>query len=292
MYYFFYGLLYFLSLFPLRILYVLSDFIYVIIYHVAGYRKKVVMRNLSIAFPEKTIRERKDIAKKFYRNFADFFVETIKLFTAGDDFIKAHFVADYSIFNQLHAQGKKCQVHLGHNFNWEIAYHSIASSIVQNPLGVYMPLSNKSFDRIFRKLRSKRGGHLVPATGMREGLFPFRNTPYVLLLVADQSPPSPQRSLWVHFFGRPTPFVAGPENGARAGNLPVIFSYFEKKKRGYYEGHFVLATEDPASLPKGELTRMYARFLEDKMQQQPPIWLWSHRRWKWEYRAEFGEVYQ
>ena len=74
--------------------------------------------------------------------------------------------------------------------------------------------------------------------------------------------------------------------------IDYFSSYFEKKKRGYYEGHFVLATEEPASLPKGELTRMYAQFLEDKMKQQPSIWLWSHRRWKWEYRAEFGEIYQ
>lgn len=291
MYYVVYGLLYGLSLLPLKVLYLLSDFLYFVIYYVAGYRKKVVMHNLAIAFPQKSEAERMIIAKKFYRNFTDFFIETIKLFSAGDDFIDKHYKADYSLFHQIDKQGKKCQVHLGHNFNWEIGYQSIVSHIRQKPLGVYMPLSSKIFERIFKKLRSKRGGFLLPATDMRRAILPFRSEPYALLLVADQSPPSPQSGIWVNFFGRPTAFVRGPENGAKAGDLPVIFCYVTKVKRGYYQGHFLLAEENPATLEKGELTKRYARFLEEKMNEQPENWLWSHRRWKHDWKPEHGEVH-
>ena len=98
MYYVVYGFLYALSLLPLRVLYLLSDFFYFIIYHVAGYRKNVVMHNLAIAFPEKTETERKAIAKKFYRNFTDFLVETIKLFSANNSFLNKRFIADYTAF--------------------------------------------------------------------------------------------------------------------------------------------------------------------------------------------------
>ncbi|MGN6164328.1 MAG: lysophospholipid acyltransferase family protein [Flavisolibacter sp.] len=292
MYYVVYGFLYVLSLLPLRILYLLSDFFYFIVYHVAGYRKEVVMHNLAIAFPEKTATERKTIAKKFYRNFTDFFVETIKLFSASSSFLNKRFVSDYSAFHKIKEQGKRCQVHLGHNFNWELGNLAAVPHIPFRTLGVYMPLSNKTFDRIFRKLRAKGGAHLLPATDMRNAMLPFRSESYALLLVADQSPPSPQSGIWVDFFGKPTAFVRGPENGARSGDLPVIFCYITKIKRGYYKGYFELAEENPAVLPKGELTKKYARFLEEKMREQPENWLWSHRRWKWDWKEEYGEVYQ
>jgi Kdo2-lipid IVA lauroyltransferase/acyltransferase len=292
MYYIVYGLLYGLSLLPLRILYLFSDFLYFLIYHVAGYRKKVVMQNLAIAFPQKTEAERKAIAKKFYRNFTDFFVETIKLFSAGDAYLSKRFVADYSAFDTIKEQGKKCQVHLGHNFHWELGYLASVPKIPFKTLGVYMPLSNKTFDRIFRKLRTRKGGYLLPATDIRRAILPYRHESYALLLVADQSPPSPQNGIWVNFFGRPTAFVRGPENGARSGDLPVIFCYVTRLKRGYYRGHFILSEENPAALEKGELTKKYALFLEEKMKEQPENWLWSHRRWKWEWKPEYGKIYQ
>lgn len=281
-----------MSLFPLRILYLFSDAFYFIIYYVAGYRKQVVMQNLAIAFPHKTETERKTIARKFYRNLTDFFAETVKLFSAGDRFLNKRFVADYSAFDTIKKQGEKCQVHLGHNFNWELGYLAAVPNIPFKSLGVYMPLSNKTFERIFIKLRNRSGGYLLPATDMRKALLPFRHESYALLLVADQSPPFPQNGIWVNFFGRPTPFVRGPENGARGGNLPVIFCHITKLKRGYYKGCFELAEENPAALAKGELTKRYARFLEEKMKEQPENWLWSHKRWKWDWKPEYGKVYQ
>jgi KDO2-lipid IV(A) lauroyltransferase len=291
MYYVVYGIFYLLSLLPLRVLYLLTDFCYAIIYYVAGYRKEVVMQNLAIAFPEKTIEERKRIAKQFYRNFTDFFAETIKIFSASDAFLHKHFVPDLRVFERLKEEGKKCQVHLGHNFNWELGYLACVSQINLRVLGVYMPLSSSVFERLFVKLRTRKGGTLLPATNMRNALLPYRTEPYALLLVADQSPPYPQNGIWVNFFGRPTPFVRGPENGARIGNLPVVFCHVKKIKRGHYKGYFDLAVENPGSLPKGELTKMYARFLEEKMREQPENWLWSHRRWKWDWKEEYGPIY-
>jgi len=286
-----YGFLFFLSLLPLPVLYLISDFFYFIIYYVTGYRKKVVMQNLTIAFPEKSDEERKRIARRFYRNFTDFFVETIKLFSASDRFLEKRFIGDFSAFEKVKQQGKKCQVHLGHNFNWELGYLASLPHIKLTALGVYMPLSNKTFERIFRKLRTKKGGYLLPATNLRQAILPFRNEPYALLLVADQSPPYPENGIWVNFFNRPTPFVRGPENGARASDLPVIFCHVTKPKRGYYIGHFTLAEENPAALAKGELTKKYARFLEEKMKEHPDIWLWTHRRWKWDWKPEYGKIY-
>lgn len=65
MYKIIYGIFYLISPLPWRVMYLISDCIAFILYHVIEYRKKVVMDNLKIAFPEITERERLGIAKKF-----------------------------------------------------------------------------------------------------------------------------------------------------------------------------------------------------------------------------------
>ena len=284
-----YGLLYLLSLLPLKVLFLFSDLAYGVLYYLVGYRKKVVFSNLAIAFPHKSEEERKRIAKQFYRNFTDNFIETIKLLSADAAYINKHFAADYSVFEQVYRQGTKSQIHTGHNFNWELANLAIAANIPQKMLTVYMPIESGVFERLFLKLRTVTGAAMLPATKIRSAILPWRHTQYVLGLVADQSPADPRNAYWVDFFGRPTPFLRAPENGARVANLPVIFCYFTKKKRGYYEGYFEIVESQPTSLPKGQLTKKYANYLEAFICQNPSMYLWSHRRWKWEWQESFGE---
>jgi KDO2-lipid IV(A) lauroyltransferase len=290
MYYVVYGLLYLLSLLPLRVLYLVSDFACLIIYYVAGYRKNVVFHNLSIAFPDKTEQERKQIAKKFYRNFTDNFIETMKLISAGKKFITKHYTCDTKLFEELYQQGKRCQIHLGHNFNWEIANLAMAFYTPYILLGVYMPINNKAIDRLFKKVRSKTGTVLLPATEMRTAMLPWRDRQYLLALVADQNPGVPSKGYWLNFFGRPTPFVVGPEKGARTNNTAVVFIHFTKSKRGYYEAHPELAASEPNTLPEKELTKVYIQYLERVIKANPEMWLWSHRRWKHEWKPEYGEI--
>ena len=73
-YYLLLGLLYPLALLPLSVLYVLADCLYVLIYHVVRYRRRLVEANLAACFPDKTEAERKAVCRQFYRNFADYIV--------------------------------------------------------------------------------------------------------------------------------------------------------------------------------------------------------------------------
>jgi len=290
MYYIVYGALYLVSLLPLKVLYLVSDFAYLILYYVVGYRRKVVMKNLAQAFPAKTGEERLQIAKKFYRNFTDSFIETIKLLSAGKKFVREHFKGDFSVFEYLYAKGRKCQIHSSHNFNWEYANLGIPLNIPHTLLTVYMPIKNKIFERIFKKFRSKTGAVLLPATNMRTAIIPYRNTVYALALVADQNPGDPKNALWFDFLGKPAPFVRAPESGARRGNIPVVFCHFLKEKRGFYNVCFSLASENPADTKPGELTKRYVDYLENVIRANPEVWLWSHRRWKWDWKESYGEV--
>ncbi|MBN9379362.1 MAG: lipid A biosynthesis acyltransferase [Chitinophagaceae bacterium] len=288
MYYFFYGLLYLVSLLPMRILYMVADGIYGLVYYVFGYRKKVVMANLQRAFPEKTNAERTRIAKKFYRNLIDSFIEVIKLLSASRRFLKKRFTMDTSVLHELYKTGASCQVHLGHTFNWEWGQLVLTDLTDYKIMVVYQPITNKFFEKLFYRLRTRSGNVFLPATNMREAIQPHLNSQYLLALVADQAPSNPATAWWLDFFGHPTPFVNGPEKGARNCGLPVVFAYIEKPRRGYYHATLTLGCREASCLSEGELTHNYVRFLEDVIRRNPDMWLWSHRRWKHTWKNDYA----
>lgn len=290
MYYLLYGLLYVLSLLPLRVLYLISNFIFFIVYHVTGYRKMVVMQNLTLAFPQKSETEKITIAKQFYLNFTDTLIETIKLVSASNNYIKKHLTGDFKLIDELYHKGKKVQLHLGHNFNWELGLMALPLYTPFQTLAVYMPINNKAIDRLFLKIRSGTGARMLPATKINLAFLPFRNDQYLMALVADQNPGIPSRGYWVNFFGKATPFVKGPEKNARANNTAVVFAHMTKPRRGYYEVSMTLACENALSMSVTELTANYIEYLEKVITAHPEMWLWSHRRWKHEWKPEYGEV--
>jgi KDO2-lipid IV(A) lauroyltransferase len=274
------------------LLYPLSDVLALLLYYVIGYRRKVTRTNLRLSFPEKTEKEIARIEKKFYRNFVDSFIETIKLLSASHAYIKQHFVIDNpEVLDNFYDQGRKCQLHLGHTFNWEVA--NVAMPLISRyPFIVaYMPVENKIFDRLFLHLRGRTGSILLPSTRMQRAIIPYRNTQYLLTLVADQAPANSEQSYWLNFFGRPTSFLRGPERGARIADIPAVFVKFYKSRRGHYRAFLTTLSDHPAGLPEGELTRRYCRMLEDAIREHPDLWLWSHRRWKAVWKEEFRNMW-
>lgn len=290
MYYIVYGLLWLFSLLPLRVLYLFSDFVYGLVFYIFRYRRDVVMNNLMTVFPEKTDAERKKIAKKFYHNLIDTFIESIKMISTPKKFYLRHFSGNWEVVNELKSTGRSVQIHAGHNFNWEWA-NAAGSQLFNMPfVGVYMPITNKILNRLFIHLRSRYGTLLVRATHMKEDFMPYRNMQYILGLAVDQNPGEPANAWWLQFFGRPTPFVRGPAKNAILNNTAVVFAFIHKIKRGYYEIVFSVAERDPANLNEKELTSKFVKYLEEVIRSYPDMWLWSHRRWKHKWKEEYGPV--
>jgi KDO2-lipid IV(A) lauroyltransferase len=290
MYYVVYGLLWLVSLLPLRVLYILSDGIYAIMFYVVKYRRDIVDKNLLIAFPEKTDKERLRISKNFYHNLVDTFIETLKMISASPAFFEKHFKGNWEVINQVKPTGRRLQLHLGHNFNWEWANAAAATKLDYPYVGAYMPMKNKTFNRLFYNLRSKYGTLLVSATNMREDMLPHRNTQYMLALVADQNPGHPGSGLWFNFFGKPAPFLSKPAKNAIANECALAFAFIHKVKRGYYEVIFELVEDNAAESTVEEITLKFKRYMEKVIRTYPDMWLWSHRRWKHEWKEEYGPI--
>lgn len=283
MYYIIFPLFYLLSLLPWRVLYFISDGVYGLIYYVFGYRKKVVMHNLSIAFPEKTEAERVRIAKDFYHNFIDTFIETIKLISVSEKEFDKRFTSNIEVINALYDTGKNAQMFTGHFFNWEFANLGFAKNAKFPLVLVYLPLGNKAFNKIIVDIRERYGSIMLSATEFKHKFKEMVHGRYALGLAADQNPGSPENAFWIPFFNRLTPFVPGPEKGAKRDDMACAFGHFYKVKRGYYHFEFEVITLTPNEFAPGKLTEKYVACLEKAIRKQPANYLWSHRRWKFTF---------
>jgi KDO2-lipid IV(A) lauroyltransferase len=73
-------------------------------------------------------------------------------------------------------------------------------------------------------------------------------------------------------------------------NTAVVYVGFERVKRGYYRFHLTPITENAIDFTPEQLTLRYKNELEKAIRQQPANYLWSHRRWRHEWKEEYGEV--
>ena len=235
--------------------------------------------------------EKKVIAKQFYLYFWDNWIEALKLLSISEKAIRARVTANLEALEAVYKSGRSCHILLGHQFNWEWGNALVTLQSQYTLLAAYSPLSNKIFDRLFIYLRKRFGTALLPFNDMRRAMLPFRHKQFALALMADQSPPLPAKSYWLNFFNTPTAFLKGPERGARLGNMPVIFVSLSKPRRGYYHLEMSLLTDDAGQMTEGELTQKYVQQLEANIRRNPALYLWSHNRWKHEWKPDYQKAW-
>ena len=291
MYYIVYPLLYLVSLLPFFILYFISDFIAFLLYSIIRYRKKVVMSNLAIAFPEKSEAERIKIAKKFYQYFTDTFIESLKFISISKKELLKRSTGSFDLINNLIDKGHNINLMAGHQFNWEFANLLYSFKLKIPFVGIYMPVENKILNKIFLDVRGRYGTILISAPDFKNKRHDVFKEQYLLALAADQNPGNPSSAYWLNFFGRPTPFASGPEKGAIKNNAAVVYVGFNKVKRGYYNFTATLLTEQSAHTKTGELTCLYRDILEKTIHQDPANYLWSHRRFRFEWKEEYKDLW-
>ena len=280
-FYLYYPLLKLLSLMPLSVFYVFSDGIYVLLYHIVGYRKKVVYHNLKLSFPEKSEHEITLIQKEFYTHLADLFVEIIKSFSISREEITERLDVSNYIYEEFGENIPAISL-LGHTGNWEWA--GLGGCVIQ-PFKlhiVYHQLSNPEFDKLMYKTRSRFGAELSKMEDTLRSMIRLRNVPHTTCLVADQNPP-PENAYWIDFLNRKTAFFRGPFKLAHKFKQPCYYLGMEKVKRGYYKMKPVLITSKDREMTEDELMEAYVRALENDIKANPAYWLWSHRRWKHKY---------
>lgn len=282
-FYLFYISTFLLSLLPLRVLFVLSDISYLIIYYLARYRRKTVAFNLKNSFPQKSPKELKRIEKKFYKHFCDLFFETLYLLHAPKKrALKMCKFKNIEILQNYYPKGKSLIIATGHYSNWEIL-NVFGHYLEHKVLGVYKPLENKRMEKLITDFRERYGAIAVPMQDSFRTVISYhqQNKLFFLGLISDQTPAKPEIKHWVTFLNQDTPVFMGVEKIAIKTNQPVFFCNLRKVSRGRYEVEIDLLCENPKDTKPFEITDMQVRALEKLIHEAPEYWLWSHRRWKY-----------
>ena len=277
-----------LSKLPFSALYLLSDALYLLIYYVFGYRKKVVFKNLRNSFPEKTELEIQQIAKKFYRYFPDLIVEAIKMADISEqEVIKRIELLNPEEVYQHFDKGKAVIGVTAHYGNWELGIFRL-SLMTKNPrLIIYKPLNNKAFDEVYNGIRTRFGATMVPMKQILRHIVRLRNTPHISMFVADQTPVYQDSDYFMPFLNQEALVYTGTERIAKMTNNPVVYCHIgRKEKRGHYYCKFTTLVENPAEHAEHEITHIHNRFTEKMIRENPPYWLWTHNRWKRQRRNQ------
>lgn len=284
LYYLWYSPLWLLSKLPFWVLYRISDFLYPVIYLV-GYRKKIILNNLKMAFPDNSHRWRMQILRKFYRHLCDTAVEIVKLQNISEKEMKRRVTfSNTHLINENYQNGKDSVAILAHYGNWEMVP---SINLHFKPIGcnVYRPLKNKGFDKFMLDIRSRFGSDNVTMKNTLRRVIQFKrsNTRFVLGLISDQSPGKNEIQYWTPFLTQPTPVITGAEKMTQVIKGPVFFIRLSKPKRGHYHCDVVPFPGNVEKMDEHEITEWHVRLLEQSIRERPELWLWSHKRWKYQH---------
>ena len=298
-----FALLWISSILPLWVHYLFSDFAFLLVYYVIGYRRRTVHENLVSAFPEKTADEISKIERDFYHWFCDYFVETFKLMTVSEQEIRRRMVfKGAEQINKLADEGISSALFLGHYCNWEWISTiplSLKEDIVCAEL--YHPIENPDFNRLFLFLRQRFRSICIPMEETLRHIVKYQREGHPMLIgyIADQKPNWRNIHLWMPFLNHVTPVFTGSERIAKRTRQAAFYGDVRRVKRGYYECELRLLERDTANIPDYQLTERYMQELERTIRRDPALWLWSHDRWsrtkeEFDYRfyVKDGKVYE
>ncbi len=272
---------------PLWFLYLISDLLFVVVYYGKLYRKKVVLDNLYIAFPEKTQKEREKIARAFYRNFCDFIIETVKSFHISKEEVmkRTRPIGNTLQIAETLAKNKQSIIALvTHHFSWEWVSMACSAELETVVSPVYKQLANKEIDKLIYQMRSQFGAVPLEMKVSNKEIIKPKDISTAYILVADQTPAGHNAQYWTTFFGKEVPFFVGVARLAPQANLPVYFVRITKPKRGHYLYSLEPVTKPPYKIDeKGtdfSILDEYSKIIEDAVRKSPENWLWTHKRWK------------
>ena len=267
---------------PFRLLYILSDFVYLIVYYVIGYRKKTVRENLALALPHLSDAERLVIEKKSFQHLCDMFLEMIKTMTISTKEINNRFVfTNLEVYQKLEEQNKSISMMLAHyaSYEWVI---SMNAYVTYGAFAIYKKIANPYFDKLVRDIRSRFKANLITTKETVPYIIKNKNNKLLSIygFASDQSPKISSAFHWQKFMGIEVPVHTGAEMLSKKYDMNVIFLKVKKVKRGYYEANFEILSENVQEVPNYEITDKFLKLVEQQIYEAPEYYLWTHKRWK------------
>jgi len=277
-----YPILWLIAHLPFRLLYLLSDGIAALLYHVIRLRRNTVQANIALALPQLSKAEQQRICKRFYHHLSDMFLEMIKtMHLKPDDMDKRFVFTNLDVYLDMEKQGKSIALMCAHyaSYEWVI---SMNRKVNFRGYAIYKRIANPHFDALVKKIRSNFGATLITTKETAKtieanalkgqlGLYGF---------ASDQSPKWSKADHWYSFMGVTTPIHIGAEQLAKRYDMNVIFLKVKKVKRGYYEATFEHLSDHPQSEPDYAISERFMDKVAEQIYEAPEFYFWIHKRWK------------
>jgi len=246
--------------------------------------RRVGMRNLAIAFPDKTSKEKKRILRKVYKNLGRQMAEFC-LFPryTPENVDKIATYDGFENFAQAEARGKGVLFITAHFGGWEIG--SFFHSLHGHPLNIVIrPLDNPHLNAMVDRYRTRYGNSTFPKQDFARGLLSSlkRGETVGILMDTNMTPP---QGAFVDFFGVPACTATGLARVALHTDAAVVpgFTLWDQKL-GKYRIRFdpalklIRTGDDEADAVAN--TAAFTKVIENYVSRYPQQWLWVHRRWK------------
>ncbi len=268
---------------PLNVIRRLAAWLGVFLYSFLPIRKALTLNQLRRAFPEKSDKDIRSIARGSYVNLITTIFELMWTPRLRDDIIEEQIqIRNPEVFTNALRRGKGLILMTGHFGNWEWMSVGTARIFGQSYTVVVHPIHNSAVDRLVEHWRSMHGNRVVPmGVAIREIVRTLRERG-VVAMIADQSGPS--GSYYVRYFGKHAATYEGPAVFALKTGAPIIMGFGVRRSDGSYD---LTLEEILTQNLKGatdehlhELTRRHVRALERTVREHPDQWLWQHKRWK------------
>ena len=252
-------------------------------YYFIPIRKKVVIENLQLAFPENDLKTNNKLARKIYNSFAITLVEIMCLpFLNESQLISSVNCINPELILEKYKEGKGVILLSSHFGNWEFGAISVGIQIKFSLSVVVKPLRNNLVYELMNKGRTKFGNEVVPLGISIRRTYQTLKEKKIVAMVADQR--GPVEGVRVDFFGKPVSIYTGPAALALKTGAPILCGIPIRQKDYKYNMTLVEISQD--DLPKEEeekikeISQRYTSYLESVIRQHPEQWLWMHKRWK------------
>jgi KDO2-lipid IV(A) lauroyltransferase len=285
-YFFIWFLCYPLALLPLALLYVLAGQLYLVLNYVVRYRRKVILENLRNSFPEKSPKEIRKIKNRYYWHLTQIAVEMVKMLVLPRCILRKRYHCDNpELVNRYFDEGRSVILMSSHYNNWEWMILALDEMFKHHGVGVGKPNSDKVFEKLVNRARTRYGTEVVFADTVRDAFehYESQHIPVAYMMLSDQSPNSKKRCYVTDFLHQRTGVIFGAEHFARKYNIPVLYYEVIKERMGKYRVDVQLITDAPNDCAEYGITQRYVELLEQTIRRKPQYWLWSHRRWKFKF---------
>lgn len=248
---------------------------------VVGYRRAVIDQNLARAFPLVPASHRARYRHQFYHHFISVWLEVVKSWRGGGRLVRQRCtLTNPQLLQQYYQAGQSIIIAMGHMGNWEWVGGALAQQSDMPIHILYKELRNPHWNRFLKQIRLSYGPQLMEKDESLRRMMELRQQVTATVFIADQTPQQLAGAHWVQFFGTEVPAYSGAAKLAQKFRRPLVFLAARRVRTGHYELTLEPLWHPGTEATEEELSQRIATRLESLIRQQPPGWLWSHRRWK------------